>query len=107
MEYSSIFHLDKEWNLYFRNLTLDSIVQVEESPEPENKSKRYFVEIDVTESTTGEQYRVSEYLLVHPNQSHCLLGEYEWSERSVINIVLVVKNQEVWIRHLIDTLNSE
>ena len=84
-----------------------SIVQVEENPEPSEKPKRYFVEIDVRDETTGELYRVSEYLLIHPNLSHCLIEEYEWNERTVINMVLVVKNQEMWVRYLIDTLNSK
>ena len=86
---------------------MQSIVQMEENPEPKNTTKRYFVELDVRDNVTGELFRVSEYFLVHSNLSHCLLAGYEWNKRTVINMVLVVRNQDVWVRYLIDTINSK
>ena len=74
---------------------------------PVKNPKRYFVEIDVRDERNGVLYRVSEYILLHPNQSYCLIESYKWKETSMINMVLVVRNQEVWLRYLIDTINSE
>lgn len=74
---------------------------------PQWKQTHYFVELDVLSVDDQKIYRTTHFVRHDKTQNRiCFIKEYQWKPNVTVNILTPVKNQAVWIHHLLKSLET-
>ena len=93
--------------VYSRKYVLKSIIRVEEVMQRNTNIRRYFVDIEVADRKTNKTARIAEHILENPvDNTFCSPERNSWNPDAMIYVLLTVKNQGIWVRHFIDTIEN-
>jgi beta-1,4-N-acetylgalactosaminyltransferase 4 len=100
----------KYWNLLEKKVPHKfkrvQVVNVEMKPDETRNSHRYLVEMHVRYAgeDNGPVHRLSDYVVENGDGSLC--RPFTWNKESRVNIVIPVKNQGRWVKHLIRNMEE-
>ena len=66
----------------------------------------HFVELDIKRKKDGEIQRFSHFMRLPPNETACFATDLQWNESVLINVITPVKNQVVWLKYLLHSLEE-
>ena len=93
--------------VYSRKYVLKSVIRVEEVMQRKTNIRRYFVDIEVADRKTTKTERMAEHVLENPKDNRlCTPERNSWNPDAMVYVVVTVKNQGIWVRHFIDTIED-